>query len=131
MAIEHIWSPGGLHIRYLDSVSGDSLVADALEVGGDERFDDLRFIISDWSECVEPSVAIEDVETLAAFISAMARTNPRIVNLNVMREDFDNQAFVNLYMFLTDEVPWQVLAFRSLDEAKTWLGDNVGLAAAG
>lgn len=131
MAIEHIWSPSGLHIRYLDSVSGDSLVADALEVGGDERFDDLRFIISDWSECVEPRVDIADVERLAAFISAMARTNPRIVNLNVMREDFNNQAFVNLYMFLTDELPWQVLAFRSLDEAKEWLGNNGELAAVG
>lgn len=130
MAIEHIWISGGLHIRYLGSVSGDSLVADALEVGGDERFDDLRFIISDWSECVESSVGIADVEKLAAFISAMARTNPRIVNLNVMREDFNNQAFVNLYMFLTDEVPWQVLAFRSLDEAQTWLADNVDLASA-
>lgn len=131
MAIEHIWSPGGLHIRYLGSVSGENLVADALDIGGDERFDELRFIISDWSECVEPSVDIADVERLAAFISAMARTNSRVVNLNVMREDFENQAFVNLYMFLTDEVPWQVLAFRSLAEAEAWLGANGELAAVG
>lgn len=48
-----------------------------------------------------------------------------------MREDFENQAFVNLYMFLTDEVPWQVLAFRSLAEAEAWLGANGELAAVG
>lgn len=128
VAIEHIWKTNGLHIRYYDSVEGSSLVAAALVVGSDERFDDLRYILSDWSDCTDSNVGVDDVGELAAYISAMARSNPRITNLNVMRNDLDNQAFVNLYMFLTDEVPWKVLAYWSLEEARAWLRDNMQIS---
>tara|TARA_B100000809_G_C15138370_1_gene531693 strand:- start:1474 stop:1851 length:378 start_codon:yes stop_codon:yes gene_type:complete len=125
MSIKHEWLPHGLHIRYLDFVCGDSLLAAALEVSGDERFDDLRYIIGDWSGCTEAVVSTEEVATLAAYVKAIARSNSRIINLNVMRKDFGNQAFINLYMVLTDDVPWQVLAFRSLTEAESWLTEHL------
>lgn len=128
MTIEHCWQPKGLHIRYLNTVTGEALVQAALDVGGDERFDSLRYVISDWSQCCVADVGVEDVEQLAAYIAAMARSNPRIYHLNVMRADLNNQAFINLYMFLTDEIPWQVTAYRSLAEARDWLQGNLAIS---
>lgn len=127
MTIEHHWLDQGLHIRYLKRVSGAALIAAARDVGSDERFDDLRYIISDWSQCQEPEVSIEEVEQLAAYITAMAKSNSRINHLNIMREDFEHQAFINLYMFLTADIPWQVSAHRSVTEAESWLEDNLSV----
>jgi len=129
MSVKHNWEVKVLYIQYHGAVTGEEMISSALRVGGDARFDDLRYIISDWTDCSESNVSVEDVEKLAAFVAAMAKTNAHITNLNVMHEDFNRQAFVNLYMYLTDKVPWQELAFRTLDDARVWLQGAPGFCA--
>ena len=127
MPVEHIWYPDGLYTCYSGTITGKELLRSTLDVGGDARFDELRYAIADWSACVESQVSVEDVEKLSAYIRAMSKSNPRISDLIVMREDFHSQALVNLFMFLTDEIPWYVMGFRSLQDVDSWLLDNLDI----
>ena len=97
------------------------MLESVLAVGGDERFHDLRYVIGDWTDCTESGVSVKDVEKLAAYVSAMARSNPHITNVSVMHSDFNPQAMINLYFYLTSETPWTMVAVRSLDEARRHL----------
>ena len=128
MPVEHIWYPEGLYTRYTGCVRGEELLQSTLAVGGDARFDELRYAIADWSGCTKSLIGVDDVEKLSAYIRAMSKSNPRIADLVVMREDFHSQALVNLFMFLTDEIPWYVMGFRSLTDVDQWLLENLNIA---
>lgn len=127
MPIEHTWYEGGLHTRYLGRVSGEDMLQACLDVAGDSRLDELRWIIGDWSGCTESLVTIEDVQQLCSLLKPIAQTNPHIASLVVMRPDINGIAFTNLYMFLSDELPWFVMGYRTLDEVKSWLRQNLSV----
>lgn len=121
MPIVHDWSAKGLHTKYIGSISGDDLVEDALKVSGDPRFDDIRYVIGDWTESGSNTIGIDDVERLAACMKAVAKSNPYIKNATVMDADEERAALVGLYLFLTEDIPWEVDAFKTLEEAKFWV----------
>lgn len=121
MTIEHVWEDKGLNINYTGTVTGQDLINSAIEIGGDARFDDARYVLSDWtqveSKLIDPSHVIE----LAAYVSAMAKSNPRIINISVVIDEEERTALVGLYTMLTEDMPWQMETFFSVNEARRWL----------
>ena len=115
--VSHWNSSRYLRIQYTDKISDKELLANALEISGDPRFDDLRVIIGDWSGAEESTVSEQGVEQLVAYISAMSISNPHITHLSIMYQgDETRQAMVNLFTVLTQNTPWTVKAFHSLEE---------------
>ena len=122
MPVEHRWeSKQLLHTYYTGKVTADDLINGALEIGSDPRFDDLRYIIGDWTKSTQSTITVEDVEHLSAYISAIAKSNPRIKNVTVMNSVESRQALVSLYGMLTEQTTWEVNAFLTLKEAREWL----------
>ena len=65
MPAEHHWeSKQLLHTYYTGKVTADDLINGALEIGSDPRFDDLRYIIGDWTKSTQSTITMEDVERL-------------------------------------------------------------------
>lgn len=126
MTIANNWNSSRyLHVQYLDTICGQDMLDGALEISGDPRFDDLRVVIGDWSGAEESTVTEEDVEQLAAFISAMAISNPNVTHLTIMYQGNETrQAMVSLFTVLTHNTPWTTKAFHSLEEGLGWLEEN-------
>ena len=55
------------------------------------------------------------------YISAIAKSNPRIKNVTVMNSNESRQALVSLYGMLTEHTTWEMEAFLTLKEAREWL----------
>lgn len=127
MPVEHHFHTKGVYTRYLGRVTGEELVCAAMDMGAHPEFDDWRFAVGDWSECTDSQISVEDIERLCAQLRPMAKTNPNLASLVVMRPDMDGVAFTNLYMFLSDELPWFVMGYRSIEEVKVWLRDNLSV----
>lgn len=120
MSIIHHWLSGKvLHTRYTGNVTSDELLQGALDVSGNPCFDDLRGVISDWSEARKSDVNVSDVERLAAYTEAASRTNPHILHISVMRPGIEApQALISLYEMYVADTPWQTVVVDTLDEAK-------------
>ncbi len=98
MTIDLVWeSKKLLSMIYEGRVSGGDLLAASLKISGDQRFDDLRYLLSDWSKVEETNISTDDVRKLVAYVSSMARTNDRIMNASVMSSDETGQVLVSFY----------------------------------
>jgi len=125
MTIKHHWEKHGLHTQYIGNLTGKELLKAALDTSGHPRFDELRYVIGDWSYALETTTDPADVEELIAYITAMAFTNPTIKNASVMNEKESNQGLVSLYALLARELPWDVRSFHTLQEARVWVREGL------
>ena len=128
MPIEHNWLPSGLHTQYIGVITGNELVDGALKISGDPRFDNIRYIIDDFSKLVGNKITIADVERLVACIGAITKSNPYIKNAMVLANNEESNALIGLYVFLASELTWQFETFSALTEAQMWVdegGDDI------
>ena len=121
MSIVHNWEKNGLYIQYLDHVTGEDMLDDALVVSGDPRFDNMRYVISDWTQATTTAIDTHHIHQLVAYVKAMARSNPKVKNATVMYDDEDRKAMVALYGLLADDTPWKIDFFNTLEEARSWV----------
>ncbi|NTV95392.1 MAG: hypothetical protein HGA75_08230 [Thiobacillus sp.] len=79
MGYELIWEPpGGIVKRHFGGVTGQELLAAVLATEGDRRFDALRYVINDFTDCTGLSVADSELEEIAAIDRAAHALNARI-----------------------------------------------------
>jgi hypothetical protein len=78
MSYELTWEPRGAIKRFYGRVTGKEFEQATTEIEGDERFDDLRFVIVDFSGVTEFSISDASLDYVAAIENAAALTNPKI-----------------------------------------------------
>lgn len=90
MTIRHDWkSKHLLVLNYTENITGKDMLDSALQVGGDPRYDDLHFIITDWSRASGTNISKLDIQKLVAIIGAMTKSNGRIHNISVVPPNTD------------------------------------------
>ncbi len=125
MTVEYCWEPKGIYIRFSGSITGVGILAAALDASGDPRFDDISYALVDLFDARSSTVNAEDMKQMAAYVSAMSLTNPRIKNAIVMFPDNEERsALAGLYQMLTDNLPWEIKLFETLDAAREWTDDR-------
>lgn len=127
MAFENRWEQRGVHRKYDGAVSGRDLLLAVREVEGDSRFDELRYIINDFSTVTEQSITEQDIEEIAALDYAAAFTNPHI-RLAIVTNDPTIQALAELYHEKSD-APYLTQTFSALDSARSWCYGNLPASA--
>ena len=112
------WSiPRVLYIQYLDVVSGRALIDNALQQSGDERFDDLRFIISDWSQVLRTEVSTLDVQELIACLIPMSKLCPNVRHASVVKRNDTGVGLAAWYRHLAYKISWDIDIFHNTEEA--------------
>jgi hypothetical protein len=119
MAIEIDWEPRGFVRRFRGFVTGAELMQSVAAVGGDPRFDDLRYVINDCRAVEGFDVTAEKIRLVAALDGAAARTNPR-VRIAVVTTDERILDLAAMYA-ASPLAPYPTRCFPSLEEARTWL----------
>lgn len=116
--IKEYWPiQGVLYIQYLELVSGSELVSHALEKSGDPRFDELRFIISDWTQVRKTEINPQDVKELVACLVPMSNLCPTARNASVVKRNDTGLGLAAWYRHLGDQVRWPMDIFHDTKEA--------------
>lgn len=130
MAIHDIWeSPTTLIVQYSGRVTGQELVESSLKKSGDDRFDDLQFIIADWTHIHEVDITPEDVKTLVACLRSISKINPHAMNATAIKQDETGNALVAWYKFLADDLSWKIGIFHTVEEARAWCAQKAKYAS--
>jgi hypothetical protein len=120
------WKDKGYYIKYSGRVSTDDVIQASVDIQGDPRFDNLRYIISDY---LDIDILEYDADNFKekisyhAFINAAAsRSNPQIKRA-VVATDKTVLSFADIYKNKSSEVdtPWEFSTFSSVDEAYKWV----------
>lgn len=121
MGYEIVWEePNGLVKRHFGHVTGKEVLDANCNIEKDSRFDALRYVINDFSECVGVSASITEIEEIAAIDYAAAASNPNI-RLAIVATHPD--VLVASARYISNPVsPFPARIFDSMDDARSWLG---------
>lgn len=118
---EVVWvQPSGLIKKHFGHVTSREVLVANRKAEEDFRFDSLRYVINDFSECTEVSISLADIEEISAIDCAAAVTNPQI-RLAIVATHPDILAASNAYV--NDLLsPFDTRIFSSMNTARSWLG---------
>jgi hypothetical protein len=78
MSATHTWEPHGLHGRLTGTVSAAELLHATMEVQADPRFDELHYMLIDYTEVTAIDLADKAMDEVRALRAAGQRSNPWI-----------------------------------------------------
>ena len=106
--------------RYTEFVTGEELIQSALRKSGDMRFDNVRYILSDWTEVGRVQASTEDIKALVACLRPISQICPDAKSASIVKPDPQGNALVAWYKYLADDLSWQVEIFASIEDATVW-----------
>jgi hypothetical protein len=119
MPYEHIWEPDGVVRRFWGHVTSAEIAGSAEHVEADCRFDDLHYVINDFSDCISVDMPDAIIEEIAAKDGAAANSNSRI-RIAVVSDHPDVLQIADAYMAQSLS-PYVAKNFGSMEAARTWV----------
>lgn len=124
MPYEIIWEPRGVVKRHHGFLAAHELVAAAQEIQGDHRFDDLRYIINDFSEVEDHAVDRATIEYFACLRIGAAQINRQVLSPFVATREpgltigalLQDPAYKNAH---------PVQMFPTLADARSWVANHL------
>lgn len=123
MSYEITWEPFGVVKRFYACLTGDDLKQTGMQLHGDARFDEIRYVINDFLGVTEVAVTEADVEEINAIDNAASYSN-RKLKLSVVATNERIVELARQYGNSPDNVhPFGT--FSTIDAARKWLGTSV------
>ncbi|WP_101757834.1 hypothetical protein [Oceanicoccus sp. KOV_DT_Chl] len=125
MTIEIHWESSRLLcLKYSGTIQGDEVLAAQRSLTNDERFYNIREYLIDGSALTKSFVSDTDIEKISAITIAQSKTNPDVKNALVLSQnlDEDDHTLGAYYQFLADATGWEIELFKTVSEARNWLG---------
>lgn len=112
MIINSWTEPGVLYTRYLGFVSGEELLEDTLIVSGDARWEDLQYVIGDWSQVEQTDISADQIKQMIACLKPASRFCPSAINLAIVKQNNTGTALAAWYRYAGESLPWQIEIFN-------------------
>ena len=119
MAHQYHWEEKGLLRTYIDKISGGEIFDLNLKLHGDMRFDDLEYVINDFTAVTDFYVTEEDIMKIAIVdnVASMSKPVLKIAIVATLEPLLD---WINKYLSVMQDSPYQCQVFASLEEARQW-----------
>jgi hypothetical protein len=115
------WTDKNHQVTFTGKVTGQEILEMVSGVYGDERFDDVRYNLVDFTGAESFEVKEREIKEIAYMDRAAARSNPQM-KLAIAANNDVMQKMSQLYAEYSNDSSWQVRIFSTLEEAKQWLG---------
>jgi len=120
MSYEILWETKGVVKRFFGHVTSNELFQAGVDLQGNVRFDQLKYVINDFLGIQGFSFSSGDVEELSAIDNAASGTNKNL-KLAIIASDPGIIALANQYA----SSPMNIYPFRifsTLGDGRAWLG---------
>lgn len=120
MSYENRWEGEGLYRLYTNKITGKEVLESNLSIQGDSRFDNLRFIVNDFTDITEFEVSENDISKIVAIDNAAARSNANI-KIAIVATNADLLEWIRLYSEKMENSSYKYIRiFDTIDEAYEW-----------
>lgn len=120
MAYVNNWEHKGIYRKYDGEITGKDILHAVQEVEADVRFDDIRYVISDFLDISGIRYERKDIVLLASIDRAAAMTNPDI-KVAVIINSPEMMDAVKIYTDSLGSPPYPTRTFATLAEARAWV----------
>lgn len=119
MAISEEWKDQGFYRKFSADCSVREIVDSNLESHGDPRFDEIAYVINDFTEVENFDLDVEDIRIIASLDGAAAISRPAL-KIAVVALNPDIVSWFRLYMECIEDTGYQSRLFTSVEDAREW-----------
>lgn len=125
MSCEIVWEHKGVHKRLSGHVSASEFLRSVESIQADPRFDEVRYVINDFSAVTSHELDEQQLLELAAIQYGACASNPQVRAVYI---GTDAELARRLRSILIDSqrLVYQVVLFDTLPQARDWLQGEMG-----
>lgn len=123
MSHQLIWETKGLYRLFGTKVSGMEVFDSNLSIHGDERFDQIKYIINDFSHVSEFDVSNMEVLKIAT-VDDVASISNATLKIAIVASLESLLPWVYMYCDYMQDSPYECRHFYSLDAAQHWVSEK-------
>ncbi|WP_371324475.1 hypothetical protein VX159_02820 [Dechloromonas sp. ZY10] len=117
------WEAGGVVKHHYGHLTGSELVAGAVAVSSDPRYDRLRYIINDFRAVTSDDISLSDIEHYASLRIGAALSNRNVLSPFVATSE-PGLSVARMLQQPTYRNDHPVEIFPDLDSAQAWLAQE-------
>lgn len=120
MSYTNKWEKEGLYRIFTDKISGEEVLRSNLAIQGDARFDDIKYVLNDFTQTVEFEISDMDVNKIVATdgVAAISNARLKIAIVATLESLLD---WIHLYCEKMQGSPFECNVFTNLDDAREWV----------
>jgi hypothetical protein len=124
MAYQNKWTEDGLYRTFTKITSGKEVLDSNLSIQGDSRFDDIKYVINDFTRTVEFDVTEYDIKKIVVIDNVAAISKPalRIAIVATLQPLLD---WIDLYCKNMQGSAFQCEMFENKDDAYGWVANEI------
>jgi hypothetical protein len=107
---------------FTDKTSGEEILRSNLVLQGDSRFDDITYVINDFTQIVEFEVSDLDINKIVTIDHVAAISNPKL-KIAIVATLESLLAWVHLYCEKMQDSPFECKIFDNLNDAYKWVSE--------
>lgn len=120
MSHQNKWEENGLYRIFTDKITGDEILTSNLSIHGDSRFDDIRYVINDFTQIVEFEAAEIDILKISTIDNVAARSNSYL-KIALVATSESLLKWIHQYCIQMQDSPFECEIFNKLDDAYQWV----------
>ena len=110
------WKDKGLHREFSGTITGREVLESNLSIHGDKRFDDIDYVLNDFTNIDGFDISDLDVEEVATIDNVAAHANHRL-KIIIIATDKGFLKFVDLYLTQMEDSLFDCVVFEDMDSA--------------
>lgn len=120
MPYRNNWKNKGLDRVFSESTSGEEILGSNLSIQGDHRFENINYIINDFTNVVSFEISDLDVEILATIDNVSTLSKKRLqIAIVVTNEELIK--WTHLYLQKMQGSSYECQIFSNYDDAYKWV----------
>ena len=122
VTVQYKWEEKGLCRQFTNKISGEEVLKMNLKLQGDSRFDDIRYVINDFTEIVDFDFSDIDIQKISVMDQAASMSNPNI-KIAIVSTLEPLLVWIKLYCESMKGSPYKCEIFDHIDNAHKWASE--------
>lgn len=114
------WTSDGLIRAFTGTITGPEIIESNFEMHGDQRFDDINYVINDFSQVDECAVSEEEVQMLPIIDEVATNANDKLKIAIISTHD-EITKLAKVYCEMMLQATYDARLFDNFDDAQTWV----------
>lgn len=123
MSHHNTWEENGLYRKFIGNITGEEILTSNLTIHGDSRFDNLKYVINDFTQIVEFDADEIDILKISTIDKVGSRSNSYL-KIAIVATSEPLLVCAHLYCKQMLDSPLGCKIFNHVDDAYRWLSKS-------
>jgi len=120
VTVEYSWEATGLYRHFTNKINGQEVLNDNLNLQGDSRFDDIKYVINDFTDIADFDFSDIDIQKISITDKVASISNPTI-KIAIITTIESLLVWIELYCKSMEGSLYDCKIFDNSEDAYKWV----------